>query len=274
MVNKLIKQTRIAYYSEKITACTHYQKCICRVAKHLLGERGSPSLPQTASPSEVTETFSSFFMEKIQNIRRGLQTGQVHGVDQDVDASSVTTPLERFTRASDDEMKTLILNSPDKSCDLNPMPQTASPSEVTETFSSFFMEKIQNIRRGLQTGQVHGVDQDVDASSVTTPLERFTRASDDEMKTLILNSPDKSCDLNPMPTWLLKLCVDELLPIITAIGNASMDSSSVPRVFKCAQVRPQIKKPTLDPDILKHYIPMSNLPFIAKVLEEVVDTQI
>ena len=197
VVNKLIKQTRIAYYSEKITACTHDQKCICRVAKHLLGERGSPSLPQTASPSELTEMFSSFFMEKIQNIRRGLQTGQVHGVDQDVDASSVTTPLERFTRASDDEVKTLILNS-----------------------------------------------------------------------------PDKSCDLDPMPTWLLKLCADELLPIITAIGNASMDSSCVPRGFKCAQVRPLIKKPTLDPDILKHYRPMSNLPFIAKVLEEVVDTQI
>ena len=134
------------------------------------------------------------------------------------------------------------------------LPQTASPSELTEMFSSFFMEKIQNIRRGLQTDQVHGVDQDVDASSVTTPLERFTRASDDEVKTLILNSPDKSCHLDPMSTWLLKLCVDELLPIITAIVNASMDSSCVPRAFKCAQIRPLLKTPTLDPDIMKHCV--------------------
>ena len=136
------------------------------------------------------------------------------------------------------------------------------------------MEKIQNIRRGLQTGQVHGVDQDVDASSVTTPLERFTRASDDEVKTLILNSPDKSCDLDPMPTWLLKLCVDELLPVITAIVNASMDSSCVPRAFNCAQIRPLLQKPTLDPDILKHYRPVSNLLFIVNVLEKVVYTWI
>ena len=196
VVNKLIKQTRIAYYSEKITACAHDQKGIYKVAKHLLGERGSTSLPQTASPSELTEMFSSFFIEKIQNIRRVLQTDHVHGVDQDVDASSVTTSLERFTRASDDEVKTLILNS-----------------------------------------------------------------------------PDKSCHLDPMPTWLLKLCVCELLPIITAIVNASMDSSCVPRAFKCAQIRPLLKKPTLDPDILKHYRPVSNLPFIAKVLEKVVDTR-
>ena len=154
------------------------------------------------------------------------------------------------------------------------LPQTASPSELTEMFSSFFMEKIQNIRRCLQTDQVHGVDQDVDASSVTTPLERFTRASDDEVKILILSSLDNSCDLDPKPTWLLKLCVDELLPIITAIVNASMDGRCVPRAFNCAQIRPLLKKPTHDADILKHYIPVSNLPFIAKVLEKLVDTLI
>ena len=67
---------------------------------------------------------------------------------------------------------------------------------------------------------------------------------------------------------------DELLPIIIAIVNASMDSSCVPRALKCAQIRPLLKKPTLDPGILKHYRPVSNLPFIAKVLEKVVDTRI
>ena len=77
-----------------------------------------------------------------------------------------------------------------------------------------------------------------------------------------------------MPTWLLKLHVSELLPIITAIVNVSMDSWRVPPVFKCAQIRPLLKKPTLDPDILKNYRPVSNLPFISKVLEKVVDTRI
>jgi hypothetical protein len=197
VVNKLIKQTRIAYYSEKITACAHDQKGIYKVAKHLLGDRGSTTLPQTGSPSELTEMFSSFFIDKIQNIRRDLQTDQVHGIDQDVDTSSVNTPLERFTHASEDEVKTLIMKS-----------------------------------------------------------------------------PSKSCSLDPVPTWLLKLCVGELLPIITAIVNVSMDSSCVPLAFKCAQIRPLLKKPTLDPDILKNYRPVSNLPFISKVLEKVVDTRI
>ena len=104
--------------------------------------------------------------------------------------------------------------------------------------------------------------------------ERFTHASEDEVKTLILNSPSKSCCLDPMPTWVLNLCVSELLPIITAIVKVSMDSCRVPPVFKCAQIQPLLKKPTLDPDILKNYRPVSNLPFISKVLEKVVDTRI
>ena len=35
-----------------------------------------------------------------------------------------------------------------------------------------------------------------------------------------------------------------------------------------------LKKPTLDPDILQHYKPVSNLPFIVKVLKKVVYTRI
>ena len=113
------------------------------------------------------------------------------------------------------------------------------------------LNKIQNIR-DLQTDQMHGIDQDVDTSSVHTPLERFTHASEDEVKTLIMKSPSKSCRLDPVPTWLLKLCFSELLPIIITIVNVSMDSGRVPAAFKCAQIRLLLKKPTLDPGILQN----------------------
>jgi len=48
----------------------------------------------------------------------------------------------------------------------------------------------------------------------------------------------------------------------------------MPPAVKCAQIRPRLKKPTLDPDILKRYRPVSNLPFISKLLENVADTRI
>jgi hypothetical protein len=99
VVNKLLIQTRIAYYSEKITACAHDQKGIYKVAKHLLGDRGSTYFPQRGSLSELIEMFSSFFINKIQNIQRDIQTDQMHDIDQDVDTSSVNTPLEKFNHA-------------------------------------------------------------------------------------------------------------------------------------------------------------------------------
>ena len=41
---------------------------------------------------------------------------------------------------------------------------------------------------------------------------------------IIKLSPNKSCELDPLPTWLLKLCAQELAPIITAIVNALLSA--------------------------------------------------
>ena len=77
-----------------------------------------------------------------------------------------------------------------------------------------------------------------------------------------------------MPTWLLKECVTDLVPAITSIINASIKLSHVPSSFKVAHIKPLIKKPSLDQDILKNYRPVSNLTFISKILEKVVLKQL
>ena len=53
-----------------------------------------------------------------------------------------------------------------------------------------------------------------------------------------------------------------------------MKSGSVPKDFKSARIRPLLKKSGLDQDLLKNYRPVSNLPFIPKVLEKVVDKRL
>ena len=45
-------------------------------------------------------------------------------------------------------------------------------------------------------------------------------------------------------------------------------------LFKRALVSPLIKKPQLDPSILANYRPVSNLPFLSKVLEKVILVQL
>ena len=43
-----------------------------------------------------------------------------------------------------------------------------------------------------------------------------------EIWNIIKLSPVKSCELDPLPTWLLKECKAELVPLITDIVNVSL----------------------------------------------------
>ena len=54
-----------------------------------------------------------------------------------------------------------------------------------------------------------------DANSSTDCLEDFAPATMSEIKKVIESSPNKSCELDPIPTWLLKSCLHKLLPILT-----------------------------------------------------------
>ena len=48
----------------------------------------------------------------------------------------------------------------------------------------------------------------------------------------------------------------------------------MPKEFKSARIRPLLKKSGLDQNLLKNYRPVSNLPFISKVLEKCVDKRL
>ena len=82
--------------------------------------------------------------------------------------------------------------------------------------------------------------------------------------------PKKSCYLDPIPTSVHYDSLDEIIPIVTSIINKSLSSSIVPQCFKHALVKPLLKKASLDPNCLKHYRSVSNLPFLSKVLERIV----
>ena len=86
-----------------------------------------------------------------------------------------------------------------------------------------------------------------------------------------MKSPNKSCELDPIPTWLLKCCLTELLPLITTLVNKSLTTGSFPEGFKLALIKPHLKKQTLDPDLLKNYRPV--LHFFIKNCRKCCDTE-
>ena len=85
-----------------------------------------------------------------------------------------------------------------------------------------------------------------------------------------MKSATKSCTLHPIPTNVRKDHASSLVSIITKMVNMSMGSGTVPQSFKMALVTPLLKKATLDPNTLKNHIPVSNLPYLSKVLERIV----
>ena len=50
-------------------------------------------------------------------------------------------------------------------------------------------------------------------------------ATEAELWNRIKLLPVKSCELDPLPTWLLKECKTELVPLITDIVNMSLRDS-------------------------------------------------
>ena len=69
----------------------------------------------------------------------------------------------------------------------------------------------------------------------------------DDVRATIMHSSSASCGLDPIPTWLLKMCVDELAPVTTKMVNLSLHEGLVPERWKVALIDPLLKKVNLKP---------------------------
>ena len=85
-----------------------------------------------------------------------------------------------------------------------------------------------NIRTGLCAMVDEPLVEIPDQSFNGVPLNCFSSVTLQEIRHIILKAPSKSCELDPLPSWLLKECVDELSPIVTSIVNASLNHAIVP----------------------------------------------
>ena len=143
--------------------------------------------------------------------------------------------------------------------------QTSSslpPGEDKELCNQFlltFNNKIDNIRTFL--GNDTPLPDEHEPSTGNTMTE-FCYVTEEEITKCVKASSPKTCDLDPIPTSLLKEYTMELVPYITKIINESLATGVVPDIFKRAIVTPLLKKPGLDETDLKNFRPVSNLSFL------------
>ncbi|XP_034562753.1 piggyBac transposable element-derived protein 4-like [Notolabrus celidotus] len=71
-----------------------------------------------------------------------------------------------------------------------------------------------------------------------------------------------------------KTSLPSLVPLISAIIHSSLTTGTVPTSFKTAAITPILKKTGADPSNFNNFRPISNLPFISKILEKTVASQL
>jgi len=95
------------------------------------------------------------------------------------------------------------------------------------------------------------------------------------MVKLIMASPNKQCDFDLAPTWIIKSNCMQLAPFIAYACNRSLQEGYLPPSQKSALVFPLLKKPGLDCTELGNYRPIiSHVTFISKIIERVACNQI
>ena len=154
------------------------------------------------------------------------------------------------------------------------LPNNISLKDMPEAFNLFFVQKISKIRENFDNRNVNAIVQPCSSVFHGNCLSEFKILSCKEVKDIILSSPQKSCSLDPIPTQYLCQHIDVLIECVTSLVNDSLFSGIMPLCFRHAIISPLIKKPSLDPNELKNYRPVSNLSFLSKVIEKAVSAQL
>ena len=151
------------------------------------------------------------------------------------------------------------------------LPECDSDEILANDFNKFFVKKIEKIREDLSKHQNGYIIQEMSPPSI---LHGYEPVSETEVRRIISKASNASCSLDPIPTRLLKAVLDELLPVLTKITNSSIMSGVFPNCLKSAIVRPHLKKPSLSNNEFKNFRPVSNIPFVSKIIEKSVTSQV
>uniref|UniRef100_A0A8C2GGG5 Reverse transcriptase domain-containing protein n=1 Tax=Cyprinus carpio TaxID=7962 RepID=A0A8C2GGG5_CYPCA len=142
-----------------------------------------------------------------------------------------------------------------------------SQHHSSNNFMNYFTSKINTIRDKIVTMQPS-------ATYHIRQCHSFSTIGEEELYKLVKSSKPTTCMLDPIPSKLLKEVLPEVIDRLLTIINSSLLIGYVPKTLKLAVIKPLIKKPQLDPKELVNYRPISNLPFLSKILEKVVSSQL
>ena len=113
----------------------------------------------------------------------------------------------------------IVNNLLDKEYGSNKLPNEPSREKLAEDLKTFFHDKVKNIYEDIKskipsetrpTVSLDGEHTDIGKSPFLKSFKLFTPS---DIAEVISSLGTKSCPSDPIPTWLMKNCKEELLPI-------------------------------------------------------------
>jgi hypothetical protein len=156
----------------------------------------------------------------------------------------------------------------------SPVMPDLDTTTAANSLAEYFVNKIKSIRDNLVSPDPVVADTSFCVPFSGDPLSVFVPVTPDELSKVIASSKPTSSTVDPVPTQTVLSNLDILLTPILTIINTSLETGHVPTPLKTAVIKPLLKKPSLDPSLPQNYRPVSNLPYISKLLERVVAAQL
>ncbi|KAI4800683.1 hypothetical protein KUCAC02_009526 [Chaenocephalus aceratus] len=143
-------------------------------------------------------------------------------------------------------------------------------------FASFFTDKIQKIRQAV-SASASGTANVLSLCPLNINsdiMTQFHQINDKNLEDIIQLLKSSSCCLDIIPTGFFKDVLPCMASELLHIVNKSLHSGIFPQALKTAVIKPLLKKNNLDASVMNNYRPISNLPFLGKIIEKVVFQQL
>ena len=159
----------------------------------------------------------------------------------------------------------------DKNCSSHILPQYDNAKSLGDQFNSFYNDKVDKIRKQIPQTSFDRLKYSKSFKGVA--LSSFRPTTVAELSEILKSSGIKTSFHDILPAHLLKKVLDSLLPYFCFLVNQSLSTGSV-EGLKDSIVNPLLKKSGIDPETLKNYRPVSDLLFLSKLTERVVDRRL
>ena len=141
------------------------------------------------------------------------------------------------------------------------MPKSHCDEQLAEEFADYFIAKIKKIHDSLKNHPTYKP-----AHWDIKLLREFQLLAEQEVPKIIGKMASKSCEIDPIPTKILKKVLPSVIGLITSIVNNSITTGIFAHSWKTAIVHPILKKAGWALQ-LSNFRPVSNLSFLPCVVE-------